>query len=515
VQTLNYQSYLDAIDLDPGDYEYGAYLGVTGLPSFGQPDYSDGELGFSGYWRKAFVDRPALGVGLQASRRVQMLNAQTQMILRNGSRLTFQGAVSRSDGVGDGYAAIAAWDMLIDRETTSDYLSLQVEHTSENFATLGDPTAFNPVSWQAFAQYSRTFSDRLYGSLGVAYSRTRADAGIGDSRRVDASLHYTLNREWSVQGGVNYVEYEGSSVRTARNGAGFTIGLTWRPAPDRRGDARYDDALQAASASYVKTPRNVVGDVGYSVLATYDDGPGSVAGSLSYVGNRMDVGVSHTAYGDDFRSIGDEHITTAYVASSFAWAGGRGAIGRRISDSFAILYGHPSLDDRPVIAGEVLRDGRYTAASGPMGPVLYPFLGSYTNDSIFYDVLDAPAGYDIGDGVIRVYPHYRSGFAFEIGSAAFVSAVGNVTGVGADGPVPLALVGGRVTMIDGPDGAEPTPFFTNTVGRFAIQGLEPGRRYRVELFTHPRSGFDFVVPADNDGLLDLRSVHVAIPVAED
>ncbi len=514
-RSYRYSAYIDSIDLDPGEYEYGAYLGVAGRPSFGQPDYSDGDLAFTGYWRKAFIDRPAVGLGLQASERVQMANAQTQFILKNGSRLNLQAGASHSQSAGSGYSVIAAYDFYIDRPTTSDFFSVQLEHVSKRFATLSDPDALNPVAWQVYGQYSRVFSDRLYGSFGLAYSKSRDTAGLGDSFRSDLTANYAINRRWSAQAGVNYLKFEGGSdTRRDREGWGFTFGLTWRPSNDVRGDARYDSTLNSATASLYKIPENLAGSIGYSAVASYDDGPASLTGAVDYVGNRFNASISHAGYGEDFGSISDQQVTSASVSTALAYAGGKFAVGRRVSDSFAILYGHPSLEGRPVIAGEVLRNGRYSAASGLLGPVLYPYLGSYVNDSVFYDVLDAPAGYDIGDGVYRVRPAYRSGYVFEIGSDAFVSAVGSVTGRGADGPAPLSLVGGRVSSLEDPE-ADPQPFFTNSVGRFAIQGLKPGGRYRVELFTDPRGGFDFTVPADNEGLYNLRVVHVDIALTED
>ena len=513
-QSYRYSAYIDSIDLDPGEYEYGGYLGVAGRPSFGQPDYSDGDIAFTGYWRKAFIDKPALGVGLQASERVQMANAQTQFILRNGSRLNFQVGASNSDTAGGGYALVAAYDFYIDRPTTSDFFTVQFEHVSEGFATLSDPDASNPIAWQAYGQYSRVFSDRLYGSVGLAYNKSRDSAGLGDSFRSDLTANYAINRQWSAQAGVNYLKYEDTpGGRRDRDGWGFTFALTWRPSSDVRADARYDSNLNSASASFYKIPENLAGSIGYSAIATYDDGPASLLGGVDYVGNRFNASISHAGYGQDFGSISDQQVTTASVSTAIAFAGGKAAIGRRVADSFAILYGHPSLEDRPVIAGEVLRDGRYSAASGPLGPVLYPYLGSYVNDSVYYDVIDVPAGYDIGEGVRRVRPAYRSGYAFEIGSDAFVSAVGSVTGRGAAGPAPLSLIGGRVIALDEPDAAS-QPFFTNSVGRFAVQGLKPGGRYRVELFTDPRGGFYFTVPADNDGLYNLRFVHVYIAAPE-
>ena len=60
------------------------------------------------------------------------------------------------------------------------------------------------------------------------------------------------------------------------------------------------------------------------------------------------------------------------------------------------------------------------------------------------------------------------------------------------------------------DKPQPIPFFTNSVGRFAIANLLPGRRYLVETYgpngTIDRS-FDFAVPADSDGLVNLGTVQ--------
>src|SRR5690606_39340894 len=96
------------------------YLGVTNSGLFGTPDYSDGELAFTGYWRKAFENRPALGIGLQASEEVQNLTGQTQVILKNGARARLDLSVSNSD-YGQGYAYALNYNLTVRSE----------EHTSE------------------------------------------------------------------------------------------------------------------------------------------------------------------------------------------------------------------------------------------------------------------------------------------------------------------------------------------------------------------------------------------------
>jgi outer membrane usher protein len=173
-----------------------------------------------------------------------------------------------------------------------------------------------------------------------------------------------------------------------------------------------------------------------------------------------------------------------------------------------LLSPHENLGKRSVVAGQSLAENNYIGRSGALGSALNNFLGSYVTQSVQYDVEDPPTGYDIGAGVVRVRPPYRSGYALRIGTEAFVSAMGTL--VRATGPV--ALVGGRVTLLDlrNEEKPQPIPFFTNSVGRFAIPNLLPGRRYQVETYgsngTIDRS-FEFTVPADSDGLVNLGTVQ--------
>ncbi|MDB5725796.1 MAG: hypothetical protein JWQ16_2550, partial [Novosphingobium sp.] len=117
------------------------------------------------------------------------------------------------------------------------------------------------------------------------------------------------------------------------------------------------------------------------------------------------------------------------------------------------------------------------------------------------DVENPPSGYDIGPGTYRVRPPYRSGYAIQVGTDAYVSAVGTV--IGMDGK-PIALSAGSVAALDRPD-EKPLPFFTNTVGRFAVQNLRPGGRYRVDL-SEGRGSFTIVVPQNSAGLLQMDQI---------
>lgn len=508
VESLSYGAYLDAIDLEPGDYEYGAFLGVISDDAFGSPDYSDGRPAFSGYWRKAFQDRPAIGVGLQASEDVQTLTGQTQIILRNGARTRVDGAVSNGPS-GEGYAFALSYDHIVDRGVTSDNWTVVADYTSEHYTTIGDPFGFNSTEWIFTGSYSRQFSINWFGNLSASYRTSRSE-NLDDSYTVNATSTYRFNPQWSIQAGAELTDY-GSTFGARRDGFGMTFALIWQPRFDRRADVRYSTARNSGSARYQQTPANTAGSLGYSVASTYDDGPATVSGQVDYIANRFDASLSHTAYGDSFSDVTDEQITTLRIGTSLAMAGGHAAVGRNIFDSFAIVYPHETLRGRNVIVGDNLAEGGYTGRSGALGGALANNLTAYIDQSIRYDVLNPPLGYNIGEGVARVRPTYKSGYAIEVGSAKFVSALGRLVG-NDDRPVPL--MSGRVRPADDPT-AEPELFFTNSVGRFAVQNLEPSRRYRVELFSDPVAGFEFTVPADNEGLLDLQVVNVPLDVPED
>lgn len=507
-ETVAYSAYLDAIELEPGDYEYGAFMGVTNQGVFGSPDYSDGQLAFSGYWRKAFENRPAIGVGMQASEDVQTLTGQSQLILRNGGRLKLDAAASNGER-GGGYAYAVSYDHIVDLGDTYDSWTVVTDYTSDKFATLGNPFGDNPTSWIISGAYSHQFSEDWMANVSASYRMSRS-AILDDSYSINATTTYRINPQWSVQLGAEWADF-GNTFGTRNDGVGLTFALIWQPRYDRRAEARYNSARNSGSVRYQQSSENRVGSLGYSVASTYDDGPSSLSGQVDYVGNRFDATLAHSAFGQNFSSITDDQITTLRVGSSVATAGGKVAIGRNVYDSFAIVSPHETLGGKPVIVGDSFRGGAYNSRSGALGPALSNTLSSYVNQSVRYDVLGVPAGYDIGEGIARVRPTYRSGYAIEVGSAAFVSALGRLHG---NAGRPLALVSGRVRPVDQPD-AKPELFFTNSVGRFAVQKLEPGKRYRVELFTSPAVGFEFTVPADNTGLLDLETIAVPVDVRDE
>jgi outer membrane usher protein len=495
-QTIAYRSYLDPIDLLPGDYEYGAYIGKTSLRFGRSPEY-DGRVAFSGFFRKAFVDAPAIGIGLQASAVTQILTGQVQFVLGRGSRIGFDGGVSHTRGYGVGFAPGITFEQQIDRAGLLDSFTLHAEYTSRRFGNLSTDDPYNGSEITIDAQYARAINRALTLLLGGTFTRNRDN--LGNTYRINAIASYRFSPKWSLRAGASYAEYGGGFA--SRDGFGFNLSLVFTPTYQDRAEALYEHDQRLAQLSYSHTSDGSIGSIGYGALVSRDDNQVSAQGYADYTASWFDASLSHSAFGDGFNSLTDQQVTSLRVGTSLAFAGGQFGVGRRINDSFAILYAHESLKGRAVVAGQSLAENMYLSRSGALGGAVNSYLSSYIPQSVQYDVENPPPGYDVGDGVFRVNPPYRSGYALQIGTDAFASATG--TALGRDGK-PLSLVGGRVIALDGKD-ARPVPFFTNSAGRFAIQNLRPGATYRVELY-NAAGGFDITVPQDTTGLVDMKTI---------
>ena len=504
VQNLSYQQYLDPIDLDPGDHEYGAYIGPTSRRFGRAPDYR-GPVAFSGFYRKAFLNAPAIGIGLQASKDVQTLTGQTQFVLGNGGRLLLDAGGSNSKTAGQGFAGGVGYEHFFERNGLSDSFTLRADYISPHFATLSNLDGLNSTAASVSGQYTRQFSLKFLTTSTATYLKGRN--GRGDSYRIGTTGYYRFNREWTFRAGVDYAKFTSGLARS--DGFSVSIGLVFQPDYRRRAEARYESREDLKELSYNQSALNQLNSFGFGAVVAEENSGARAQGYATYTANRFDAAVSHASFGPSISDFGAVNATSVRVGSTLAFADGVFGIGRRINDSFMLLSAHENLGDRSVVAGQSLAENKYISKSGALGPAVNNFLGSYSTQSVQYDVEDPPTGYDVGSGVFRVFPTYKSGYAARVGTDAFVTAMGTLM---LTDDKPVSLIGGRVTLQDVQEGDSPKPlsFFTNSVGRFAIANLLAGRRYLVETYgpngTVDKS-FEFTVPADTDGLVNLDIVR--------
>jgi outer membrane usher protein len=491
-QVTRFDYFFDPIELEDGDDEYTVAVGLIARELNLQPDYS-GDPGFIGHYRRALSDTLIVGGGVQIAENLQVVSAETQFVPQviPGS-FDFRGAVST--GRGTGFALRGGYRLVMGSGANAKRFSANFNYESKNFRTIGDLSTFRLDSLSVNATYSQALSLRTTIVAGTNYF-VRSGAPDQSTFFVDVN-HMLADNVRATLG----VEYGTGSVFGDHYGvrAGISVLLGGR----HRADATYQSRRDLARASLSRGLDNSVGSVGYSVNVQDSSGNTSVDGIVDYIANRFEARASLGTSGTSIGGIADDQTARLQIGTSFAFADGAFGIGRPIQDSFLLARPHSTLEGTDVITGRTLRRGRYEASSGTFGAAVVNQLSAYNTQDVQYDIDTLDAGYDIGSGVVRVYPPFRGGYDLVVGTDRFVSAVGFLEIDGA----PAALVAGLITSQDD-EGFEPEPFFTNSAGRFGIIGLAPGRSYSIRL---NESGLTFTidVPADNQGLYRMETISL-------
>ncbi len=208
IQTLNFSTYLDPIDIQPGDYEYGAYLGALSKTQFSQPEYGR-DVAFTGFYRRAFLNANAVGVGLQADGSLQMVDGEYRVILPGGSRLALAAAASHASPGGGGGSVSVGYDMDIDHAGLVDGADFSFRYDTTHFQTVGEDQVTNPQVWNLTTTYTHSFSRNFQSSFNGYYSQERGAGRWSASANLDNA--WRVDRHWTVHFGVGYQE----SVSTA------------------------------------------------------------------------------------------------------------------------------------------------------------------------------------------------------------------------------------------------------------------------------------------------------------
>ncbi|MBQ1544038.1 MAG: fimbrial biogenesis outer membrane usher protein [Caulobacteraceae bacterium] len=475
-----YNQFFDQSLLKAGLTEYLAAVGVESPMRNGEPDYS-GRGVFTGYYRRGVNDDLTLGANLQGDKDNRLYGVEAVWANRLGI-LAFQGAASEGKA-GTGTAFLMSFQRQNNPgpEEARQSFAFTAEARSRNFGGLntatvinltpGTPTAPNAgqnrTALDLAANYTRDISRDTNLSFDLGYSFGRD--GQKDAGRARAALARRVGFDTSV----------GFEVRWDERGFGqgedfgVLVTLNRRLGRDQSVRAFYDSAEKRTSVAWQRTPRDPYGE--WSLSADVQNAPdGTAFNATAYRQfNRVETSLAQVAATDGSGKITDVR-SSLRLAGSIAFADGTWALGRPIYDSFAIVKPHASLADRSVVVDQQPKGD--AAHTGAFGPALVPDLSAYSRRTLVVGVKDLPPGYDLGSGTFDLLPGYHGAYVLEVGSAYSVTAIGSL--VDSDGQ-PLALTAGKAFDLADPSHA-PVEVFTNRQGRFAAQGLRPGR-WRLEM----------------------------------
>lgn len=493
-QSIDFDYFFEPLSLPAGEEEYVFTAGFIARDINFEPNYSDDPVAM-GYYRKALSENLILGAAVEVSSDIQTLAAETTIVPQ-----IFPGAldaqIATSIGEETGVAARASYRIRAgDSYANRKQFSVSFDYESSNYRTVGALFDADDEFFNVTSSYSQGLSDRTFLSAGATF--TQRGGAQSDRSQAFVDITHRVNDRARLTAGVEVGEDGFSPDRF-----GIRLGLVVLFGGQKRGNIDYRSRTATTRANLSRGNENQVGSIGYDVgVVDTRDSTGLDAG-IDYTGNRFDARASFFSDGGDFSTITDDQRVRLQVGTSIAYADGAFGVGRPISDSFAVVKAHKSLQDRQVISGRDLSGKSYFARSGLLGGAVQSDLSSFSSQNVQYDVDSLEPGYDIGDGIVFVDPPFRSGYKITVGNDRFVSTLGTLM----FGESPASLVSGTIMSVDD-EGFQPIPFFTNSIGRFGAIGLAPGKSYKV-VMPVPEREFLIEVPSDNTGLYRLGTVKL-------
>lgn len=486
---LAFSTFIERSQLAQGLTEYNFNIGV--LAARGNGTKYSNDIAFTGFYRRGLSDNLTVGGNFQYANKSYLVGGEAVLGTSWGT-IGGDVAFSHIPTAGNGWATNFSIERVTQAANGGSSLVAAFETRSRRFGAVGQLAPDNPYRFISTISFNRSLGRASFVGAQARYSKGRGafvdewSVRLSGGRRIDQRTNIVLDGEWN---------------RGARGEEkSFRISLVRRFGSRTSARAEYDSRADSFRLGLQGSGGYGVG--AWSGVANLDATSSNYAlnASGNYVANRADIGIAHTAaYAQRSNSIVDQR-TSLRVASSLAFAGGSFAIGRPISDSFAIVRPYRGGKDISIEVEPSL--GSYQARSGALGPALYGQVGSYTPRTLTYDVPNAPVGLDTGVGSFRMIAPYRSGYIVEVGSDYNVMVIGRLT----SGGEPLALKVGQAVELDGAQ--RRVELFTNRQGRFGINGLRPGR-WRIEMNATPPISFELNIPDTGEGIVRLGDLSPA------
>lgn len=476
--------------LDPGVVDFGLSAGV--LQEGGEFRYGHTPA-VSGYVRKGLTDALSMGASGQWVDERAMAEATATWgsplgLVELGLAASRNGQTGRS-----GYAASLDYVKelsVFERQDSRLVLTSQV--ASREFQNAFERFAANPEAWRVAAQVSSRLR-RYTVNFGAAFIKGRD--GQPDERSLDASIGRSFGRfGLTLSLGHRSRLNQGDDTRV---GLSLTMGLGRR----WNGQARYDSADDFREILIRRSSNGELNDLSGGVRISQDAGRESLGGDLRYINNRFDAELVSNRLASRTSGGPTSADSLWRVSSSFVYADGAFGVGRPGREGFILARRHPSLSQSRLALTD--GNGREIARAGWFGPAVAPIDRAYGLQRLEIAVEPLPSGYDLGTGVVSVFPGFGSGYAVTIGSDASRTAIGVLI---IPGGAPAALVSGSIAAVDGSQADK--PFFTNRAGRFVGDGLAPGR-YR--LMVEGRSIGEFVISEESEGITNVGQIEVRLP----
>lgn len=381
-------------------------------------------------------------------------------------------------------------------DRTQRNLALGAEYRQAGFAPLDDFTGSSATqAYDLNATYGQTLFWNVSGRVTFSYQFNRETrASLYDSYASSLSL---------IRGFDNGLQLTvtGTDRRniTGLKERGVFALVSWSiPETNHYITASTDTMRDMSRLDWRYSSARLVG--GVSAQAGVERSPGLTRGdsTIEYTGNRGTVDlVNSTSANQATRTT---HTTSLRMGTALVFAGGKLAVGRPITDSFAIVAPIRNLKGQTIDVNPNSFE-YYDARADWLGPGVVTNMRPYQYFQLYFDPSKLDPGFELDQENHYLKPTYKSGTLVRVGTESRLMLSGTLRDARGK---PIELEAGEARHLD--DTAfKAITLFTNRKGKFKMTGFKPGR-YVLKLFNDRYRSLTFEIPANSRGVYDIGSL---------
>jgi outer membrane usher protein len=504
VQDINFPLYFTDQPLSQGLHEYSYALGAL-RRDLGTSSNRYGPAAFAMYHRYGFNDSLTLGLRAEGTRTLFNGGPLATLVLGNAGVLNLALAHSSISGT-SGSAALANYNY----QSRHWNLSASLRRDSRRYAALGEPLTVTGRKYDGSASVGYNFRERgtltLSRSALVGYPAEQTStmsalhgfsvATVQDRR--DTTVSYAVpvfTGRASLVASLSHVK----ELQQSRNE--LFVNLNIDLDRERRIVSTFQRFQDGELASVQLSRAQPLGEgVGYDLSASQAHSSEGIslrmATSLQYNAPALVVRGEYGRSSSDGSRLADPGATYRLsVAGGVVYAAGELALGRPVTDSFAIVRTTP-LGGVPVTL-----NGQPMGVTSEKGTLLLPSLSSNRDNQVAILPENVPMEYAFGNLTKRLAPPSRSGVLlnFDVQKIQGISGKLKYERAGVQHPLEYAEIALRT---NGKNIALPT----GRGGEFYAENLPPGTHRATALIEGHPCEVDLKVPQTDEPLIDLGDV---------
>lgn len=502
VQQFNYSFYFSDQPLQKGLQEYSYNLGAL-RRNFGSQSNRYGPAAFSAFHRYGASDWLTLGMRAEGTGRLLNAGPSATLVLGSAGVVNLAVATSRFEGR-HGAAASVGYSY----QARNWSLGASLRRDWRDFAMLGDPPTISYRKYEGNASVSYnlpgfgavSLSHSVFAASGAQSTSTDPSVQLLDGlalqdRRVTA-LTYSVPLvpgKVSLSASLSHIKDKDS-----RN-EGF-VGLLFFPDKDHsaaanfRGNSNSGGSGSGSTQSFQFTRNQPIGEgLGYVLAADRASGIEGATSQLKSTAQYNAVGAILRGEYSQARAPGQ--LISDYrfsAAGGLAYVGGSFAVGRPVTESFAVVKVGQ-------LAGvTVLVNGQNMGKTNAQGQLFVPTLAPYYDSDVSLAGETLPIEYSLPSISKKVSPSLRSGAVIDFAVTKVQAFTGTLKHSLEGTPKPVEFLEVGLTAE-----GKPLTFQTGRGGEFYLENLKPGTYAATVLIEGKPCRFDLVIPRSEETFVQL------------